>query len=79
MIPRDFHDKPINGDYILIETYGDLNNYALCHYSDSNVKNMTNITCSVFNMRTDKLSDKSVYLHKSSGRLYMKYKGANHD
>lgn len=71
MIPRDFYDKPINGDYILIETWGDLNNYVLCHYSDSNVKNMTNITCSVFNMRTDKLSDKSVYLHKSSGRLYM--------
>lgn len=72
MIPRDFYDKPANGNYILVEIQGNLNDYALFNPDKySNVKNMTNITCTVYNTETDRLSDKSVYLHKSSGRLYM--------
>lgn len=72
MIPTIFKDKPTNGNYILIETVGDINNPVLCKPKENWVaKDITNITCSIYNTKTDRLSTKSAYLHKS-GRLYLK-------
>ena len=72
MIPTFFKDKPINGNYILVEITGNTNNPVLCKPKENwAAKDVTNITCSVYNTETDKLSTKSVYLHKS-GRLYLK-------
>lgn len=72
MIPTIFKDKPVNGNYILVEIIGDINNPVLCKPKENWVaKDVTNITCSVYNTKTDRLSTKSAYLHKSD-RLYLK-------
>lgn len=74
MIPSYFKDKPTNQNYILVEVIGDINNPVLCKPKENWVsKDITNITCTVYNTETNKLSDKSAYLHKS-GRLYLKSK-----
>lgn len=72
MIPSYFKGKPMNHNYILVETIGDINNPILCQPKENWIaKDITNITCTIFNTETNKLSDKSAYLHKS-GRLYLK-------
>lgn len=81
MIPTIFEDKPINGKYILIDTWGDINNPMLSTPKENWVaKDITNISCTVYNIQTDRMSSKSAYLGKNNelylkskdGRLYLK-------
>ena len=81
MIPTVFEDKPINGKYILVDTWGDINNPVLAKAEKwYTAKDITNISCTVYNIQTDRMSSKSAYLDKNNelylkskdGRLYLK-------
>lgn len=70
----EWKNKPRNGEFILLDVSGDVNNPVLLkpkkYYQ---AKDITNITCTVYNDTTDRVSDKSAYLDKN-GRLYLKSK-----
>ena len=80
MIPSFFEGQPMNKNYILIETIGDINNPVLQaqHWDEEKMKwyiakDITNIECVVYNTITDKMSTKSAYLSKK-GEVYLKSK-----
>lgn len=69
----EFENKPRNGNYILLKTLGDVKNPILQRHDPYwTAKDITNIECVVYNIATDRLSTKSVYLHPKTKRLYLK-------
>lgn len=71
----EFENKPTNGNYLLIKTLGDIKNPILQNYKPNwTAKDVTNIQCVVYNIKTDRLSTKSAYLHPDTKRLYLKSK-----
>lgn len=72
---KEFKDKSVNGNYILLDTVGDINNPVLLTPEENwTAKDITNISCTVYNTRTDRMSTKSAYLHPKNKRLYLKSK-----
>lgn len=72
---EEFRNKPTNGNYILLDTIGDIKNPVLLQPKEYwTAKDVTNITCVVYNIRTDRMSNKSAYLHSKTKRLYLKSK-----
>lgn len=78
---KEFENKPVNGNYILLDTVGDINNPVLQaqHWDEEKMKwyiakDITNIECTVYNTKTDRMSTKSAYLHPKTKRLYLKSK-----
>lgn len=72
---KEFKDKPVNGNYILLDTVGDTNNPVLLTPKENwTAKDVTNISCTVYNTKTDRMSTKSAYLHSKTKRLYLKSK-----
>lgn len=76
-----FKDKPVNKNYILLEIEGDINNPVLQaqHWDEEKMKwyiakDITNIECTVYNTKTDRMSTKSAYLNNKTNRLYLKSK-----
>lgn len=70
---KEFENKPINRHYILLDISGDINNPVRIgkreYYVD---KDITNIQCTVYNTKTDRMSTKAAYLQPKSKRLYLK-------
>lgn len=67
-----FKDKPSNGNYILIDIIGDVNNPIL--YPPEKgwaVKDITNIECRMYDVSANMMVIKSACLHES-GRLYVR-------
>ena len=60
----EFVNKPRNKNYLLL----------LPPKEYWTAKDVTNIQCVVYNIKTDKLSTKSAYLHFKTKRLYLKSK-----
>lgn len=74
MYLEEWKDKPRNGEFILLNIVGDINNPVVLKYKKYyQAKDITNIICTVYNDVTDRVSDKSVYIDKN-GRLYLKSK-----
>lgn len=72
---EEFRNKPTNGNYILLDTIGDIKNPVLLQPKEYwTAKDVTNITCVVYNIKTDRMSNKSAYLHPKTKRLYLKSK-----
>lgn len=72
---EEFKNKPTNGNYILLDTIGDIKNPVLLQPKEYwTAKDVTNITCVVYNIKTDRMSNKSAYLHPKTKRLYLKSK-----
>lgn len=72
---EEFRNKPTNGNYILLDTIGDIRNPVLLQPKEYwTAKDVTNITCVVYNIKTDRMSNKSAYLHPKTKRLYLKSK-----
>lgn len=72
---KEFKDKSVNGNYILLDTVGDINNPVLLTPEENwTAKDITNISCTVYNTKTDRMSTKSAYLHPKNKRLYLKSK-----
>ena len=71
----EFENKPQNGDYLLIKILGDIKNPCLLKADPYwTAKDVTNIQCVVYNIKTNMLSTKSAYLHPKTNRLYLKSK-----
>lgn len=71
----EFANKPRNKNYLLIKTLGDVKNPILLPPKEYwTAKDVTNIQCVAYNIKTDKLSTKSAYLHLKTKRLYFKSK-----
>ena len=72
---KEFENKPVNGNYILLDTVGDINNPILLTPKENwTAKDVTNISCTVYNKKTDRMSTKSAYLHPRTKKLYLKSK-----
>lgn len=72
---KEFENKPKNGNYLLIKTLGDVKNPCLLRPDPYwTAKDITNISCTVYNTKTDRMSTKSAYLHPKTKRLYLKSK-----
>ncbi len=72
---KEFENKPVNGNYILLDTVGDINNPVLLTPKENwTAKDITNISCTVYNAKTDRMSTKSAYLNLKAKRLYLKSK-----
>ena len=70
---KEFENKPVNGNYILLDIIGDIKNPVLLTPKEYWIaKNITNISCTVYNTKTYQMSTKSVYLHPKTKRLYLK-------
>ncbi len=75
MCLEEWNNKPRNGEYILLNISGDINNPVVLNSEKKygRAKDITNINCTVYNNDTDRVSDKSAYIDKN-GRLYLKSK-----
>lgn len=71
----EFENKPKNGNYLLIKTLGDIKNPCLLRPDPYwTAKDVTNIQCVVYNIKTNMLSTKSAYIQSKTNRLYLKSK-----
>ena len=67
-----FKNKPSNGNYVLVEVTGDINNPIL--YPPEKgwaVKGITNVECRMYDISANMMITKSACLHES-GRLYIR-------
>lgn len=70
---KEFENKPVNGNYVLLDIVGDINNPVLLTPKENwTAKDITNISCTVYNTSTGQMSTKSAYLHLKTKRLYLK-------
>lgn len=75
MMLDEWNSKPKNKNYILLKISGDVDNPVLGKPNPYwTAKDITNIVCSVYNTKTHSVSDKSAYINKRTGRLYLKSK-----
>lgn len=76
MFLDEWKTKPKNGKYILINVWGNVDNYKICEPKKwDTAKNKTNIIVTVYCMQTDRMSDKTVYVSRyknKPNRLYIK-------
>ncbi len=77
MYLEEWKNKPRNGEFILLNINGDINNPVVLKPEKKfyRAKDITNINCTVYNDVTDRVSDKSAYIDKKD-RLYLKSKGS---
>ncbi len=75
MCLEEWNNKPRNGEFILLNISGDINNPVVLNPGNHTglAKDITNIEVTVYNCDTDRLSDKSAYIDRG-GRLYLKSK-----